>query len=118
MLLLRCSLDADSMSRSISFWPSTIATRSSSAWVALNSMRFMGLFLGAIVGAQRADGTSGTARDGRAAGDAYAVSEREDGRGPKRGRDALEGRGGLRISLRGRGGLPTALVTGLLVRER
>src|SRR6267142_4777592 len=41
MLLLRCSLLADSMSRSISFWPSTIATRSSSAWVALNSMRFM-----------------------------------------------------------------------------
>ena len=34
-------LAADSMSRSISFWPSTIATRSSSAWVALNSMRFM-----------------------------------------------------------------------------
>jgi hypothetical protein len=30
------------MSRSISFWPSTIATRSSSAWVALNSMRFIG----------------------------------------------------------------------------
>ena len=29
------------MSRSTSFWPSTIATRSSSAWVALNSMRFM-----------------------------------------------------------------------------
>ena len=29
------------MSRSISFWPSTMATRSSSAWVALNSMRFM-----------------------------------------------------------------------------
>src|SRR6266550_4991 len=42
MLLLRCSFDADSMSRSINFWPSTIATRSSSAWVALNNMRFMG----------------------------------------------------------------------------
>src|SRR5450755_3867072 len=41
MLLLRCSLLADSISRSISFWPSTIATRSSSAWVALNSMRFI-----------------------------------------------------------------------------
>src|SRR6188768_3568782 len=41
MLLLRCSLPADSMSRSTSFWPSTIATRSSSAWVALNSMRFI-----------------------------------------------------------------------------
>src|SRR3954465_15457344 len=41
MLLLRCSFPADSMSRSISFWPSTIATRSSSAWVALNSMRFI-----------------------------------------------------------------------------
>src|SRR5437870_592639 len=41
MLLLRCSLPADSMSRSMSFWPSTIATRSSSAWVALNSMRFI-----------------------------------------------------------------------------
>src|SRR5215475_13243708 len=44
MLLLRCSLLADSMSRSISFWPSTIATRSSSAWVALNSMRFIVVF--------------------------------------------------------------------------
>src|SRR5688572_23526818 len=40
MLLLRCSLDADSMSRSTSFCPSTIATRSSSCCVALNSMRF------------------------------------------------------------------------------
>src|SRR5262249_48423169 len=47
MLLLRCSLLADSMSRSISFWPSTIATRSSSACVALNSMRFMSCFPGA-----------------------------------------------------------------------
>src|SRR5208282_6055233 len=44
MLLLRCSLLADSMSRSTSFCPSTIATRSSSAWVALNSMRFIGSF--------------------------------------------------------------------------
>src|SRR5688500_11626875 len=41
MLLLRCSLPADSMSRSTSFWPSTIATRSSSAWVALKSIRFI-----------------------------------------------------------------------------
>src|SRR6266404_4981797 len=41
MLLLRCSLPADSMSRSTSFCPSTIATRSSSAWVALKSMRFI-----------------------------------------------------------------------------
>src|SRR5204863_6205251 len=41
MLLLRCSLPADSMSRSTSFWPSTIATGSSSDWVALNSMRFI-----------------------------------------------------------------------------
>src|SRR4029079_1287388 len=40
MLLLRCSLDADSMSRSTSFCPSTIATRSSSCCVAVNSMRF------------------------------------------------------------------------------
>src|ERR1041385_4783228 len=40
MLLLRCSLDADSMSRSMSFCPSTIATRSSSCCVALNNMRF------------------------------------------------------------------------------
>src|SRR5688572_2613073 len=40
MLLLRCSLDADSMSRSTSFCPSTIATRSSSCCVALNNMRF------------------------------------------------------------------------------
>src|SRR3990170_5591363 len=40
MLLLRCSLDADSMSRSTSFCPSTMATLSSSCWVALNSMRF------------------------------------------------------------------------------
>src|SRR3954463_25628 len=45
MLLLRCSLPADSMSRSMSFWPSTIATRSSWAWVALNSMRFIFLSL-------------------------------------------------------------------------
>jgi len=44
MLLLRCSLLADSISRSISHWPSTMATRSSSAWVALNSMRFMIVF--------------------------------------------------------------------------
>src|SRR5208282_6557027 len=44
MLLLRCSLLADSMSRSTSFCPSTIATRNSSAWVALNSMRFMSSF--------------------------------------------------------------------------
>src|SRR5688500_16889428 len=41
MLLLRCSLPADSISRSTSFWPSTIATRSSSAWVALKSIRFI-----------------------------------------------------------------------------
>src|SRR5438270_1441244 len=41
MLLLRCSFPADSISRSISFCPSTMATRSSSAWVALNSMRFI-----------------------------------------------------------------------------
>ena len=41
MLLLRDSRPADSMSMSISFWPSTIATRSSSACVALNSIRFM-----------------------------------------------------------------------------
>src|SRR5215472_4933940 len=41
MLLFRCSLLADSISRSISFWPSTMATRSSSACVALNSIRFM-----------------------------------------------------------------------------
>src|SRR5678810_1199556 len=40
MLLLRCSLDADSMSRSTSFWPSTMATRSSSCCVALNNIRF------------------------------------------------------------------------------
>src|SRR6266542_3435113 len=48
MLLLRCSLLADSISRSINFWPSTIATLSSSAWVALNSMRFMWYFPGAV----------------------------------------------------------------------
>src|SRR5437667_4314131 len=41
MLLFLCSLAADSMSRSMSFWPSTIATRSSSACVALKSMRFI-----------------------------------------------------------------------------
>src|SRR5262249_37034785 len=40
MLLLRCSLVADSMSRSTSFCPSTIATRSSSCCVALYNMRF------------------------------------------------------------------------------
>src|SRR5688572_22782754 len=40
MLLLRCSREADSMSRSTSFCPSTMATRSSSCWVALNNMRF------------------------------------------------------------------------------
>src|SRR5439155_7424126 len=47
MLLLRCSLDADSMSRSTSFCPSTIATRSSSCCVALNNMRFTFCFPGA-----------------------------------------------------------------------
>src|SRR5262249_60746042 len=41
MLLFLCSFAADSMSRSMSFWPSTIATRSSSACVALKSMRFI-----------------------------------------------------------------------------
>src|SRR5437667_9248062 len=56
MLLLRCSLLADSISRSISFWPSTIATRSSSAWVALNSMRFIGYFPCAGIGRGLADG--------------------------------------------------------------
>src|SRR4029078_783789 len=40
MLLLCCSLEADSISRSTSFCPSTIATRSSSCCVALNRMRF------------------------------------------------------------------------------
>src|SRR3954463_9928986 len=40
MLLLRCSLEADSMSRSTSFCPSTMATRSSSCCVALNNIRF------------------------------------------------------------------------------
>src|SRR6266571_6562884 len=44
MLLFLCSFAADSMSRSTSFWPSTIATRSSSACVALKSMRFINLF--------------------------------------------------------------------------
>src|SRR5437763_13279990 len=48
MLLLRCSLPAVSMSRSTSFWPSTMATRSSSAWVALNSMRFIVAFSRAL----------------------------------------------------------------------
>jgi hypothetical protein len=43
MLDLRCSRPAVSMSMSISFWPSTIATRSSSACVALNSIRFIQL---------------------------------------------------------------------------
>ena len=37
----RCSFAEDSMSRSTSFWPSTMATRSSSACVASNSMRFI-----------------------------------------------------------------------------
>src|SRR6266850_4179551 len=41
ILLLRCSFPAVSISKSMSFWPSTIATRSSSAWVALNNMRFI-----------------------------------------------------------------------------
>src|SRR5260221_4847057 len=41
MLLLRCSFPAVSISRSMSFWPSTIATRNSSVWVALNNMRFI-----------------------------------------------------------------------------
>src|SRR3990172_11483428 len=44
MLLFFCSLPADSMSRSSSFCPSTMATRSSSACVALKSMRFIVLF--------------------------------------------------------------------------
>src|SRR5258706_334808 len=44
ILLLRCSREADSMSRSTSFCPSTMATRSSSCWVALNNMRFTLLF--------------------------------------------------------------------------
>src|SRR5439155_21466275 len=44
MLPFLCSFAADSMSRSMSFWPSTIATRSSSACVALKSMRFIALF--------------------------------------------------------------------------
>src|ERR1700716_514924 len=56
MLLLRCSLPADSMSRSISFWPSTIATRSSSAWVALNSMRFIVVSLARVPAGAWADG--------------------------------------------------------------
>src|SRR6185437_10518154 len=48
--------------------------------------------------------------------DAYAVSACEDGRDP--GRDAVTGRGGLRISIRSPGLAPEALLTGLLVRER
>src|SRR5512147_2282362 len=54
MFDLRCSRPAVSMSMSISFWPSTIATRSSSACVALNSMRFISTpcaFSGALVSA-------------------------------------------------------------------
>src|SRR5580704_5398304 len=41
MLDLRCSRPVVSISMSISFCPSTIATRSSSCCVALNSMRFI-----------------------------------------------------------------------------
>ena len=41
MFDLRCSRPAASISMSISFCPSTMATRSSSACVALNNMRFM-----------------------------------------------------------------------------
>src|SRR5438309_9613004 len=44
MLLFLCSFAADSVSRSIIFWHSTIATRSYSACVALKSMRFIVLF--------------------------------------------------------------------------
>src|SRR5258706_10354127 len=41
MLPLRCSRPSISVSKSSSFWPSTIARRRSSGWVALISMRFM-----------------------------------------------------------------------------
>src|SRR5688500_14951088 len=45
MLDFFCSFDGCSMSMSYRFWPSTIATRSSSACVALISMRFIVAFL-------------------------------------------------------------------------
>src|SRR6516225_7629088 len=41
MLPLRCSRPSISVSKSISFWPSTIARRRSSAWVALISILFI-----------------------------------------------------------------------------
>ena len=50
------------MSRSTSFWPSTMATRSSSACVALNSMRFM-VFSRRSDAAGQAGGRSDGARD-------------------------------------------------------
>src|SRR6476469_3606149 len=95
MLLLRCSLLADSMSRSISFWPSTMATRSSSAWVALNSMRI-------IVFSRRGSGRAcGFLRNGDRAPRAalrYRAAEDDDAHRP-----GGEGQGHARGAKRGLG---------------
>src|SRR5581483_6325187 len=87
MLLLRCSLAADSMSRSINFWPSTIATLSSSAWVALNSMRFMNGPRRDHAAGRRGRQDGGRVRD-FALASTYAAVAREDeaGAGARRGR--------------------------------
>src|SRR5690554_5769990 len=53
MLDFFCSWDGCSMSMSYRFWPSTIATRSSSACVALISMRFIVAFLARCYRAER-----------------------------------------------------------------
>ena len=79
------------MSRSMSFWPSTMATRSSSAWVALNSMRFMDVVPGAGPQGKRA------VRDGRVLrrGCAYAAVAAEDGPSDGRSRRARAERSGV-----------------------
>src|SRR6478736_6851242 len=111
MLLLRCSFDADSMSRSISFWPSTMATRSSSACVALNSMRFMYLSPAQCPRGKRME-RGGASCD---AGDAYAAVAAEDGLSAGDGRQTRGERGGVRMRFAGPAGAGL-VVAGLLVR--
>src|SRR5688572_23325341 len=95
MFDFRCSLAADSMSRSMSFWPSTIATRSSSAWVALNNMRFMRESLTARWRTQGAKDEAAGGAKPRPAVKRYAAA----GRSTTQAADCHRGRGNGRAQL-------------------